>query len=128
MMKFFLFILVLCFVSACGINEKNRRSVRVSLKDGNELKLLVLERKSFVSEQRTLMIYANEHPIKIRDCAAAEFRNFGDEVFFETVKQTDSPAINSGEIRLAIPQSPPDKPYCIYSYAKKDNGEWIAEN
>ena len=127
-MKRFLFILSLFLLSSCGINEENRRNVRVNLEDGKELNLLVFEKKSLIGEARTLMIYANVHSLKIRDCAAAEFRNFGDEVFFETVKQTDSPAINSGTIHLAMPQAAPDKPYCLYSYAKKDNGDWSAEN
>lgn len=127
-MRKFLFVLSLFLVGACGINEENRRNVKLNLKDGTELNLFVLERKSFVSEARTLMIYANAHPLKIKDCNAADFKNFGDEVFFETVKENDLPTIKSGRMHLAIPQTTPDKPYCIYSYAKKDNGEWIAEN
>lgn len=123
-----LLILILFFIAACGINEENRRNVKLSLKDGNELNLFVLEKKAFTSEDRTLMIYANAHPVKIRDCAAAEFKNFGDEVFFEVIKQNDLPTTKFGKIHLAIPQAAPDKPYCVYSYAKKDNGEWIGES
>ena len=127
-MRELLFIPILFLIGACGINEENRRNVRVSLKDGTELNLYVLEKKSFFSEAGTLMIYSNVHPLKIRDCAAAEFRNFGSEVFFETVKENDLPTIKSGRIHLAIPQAPPDTPYCIYSYMKKDDGKWGAEN
>lgn len=127
-MRKFLFIPILFLVGACGINEENRREVKINLKDGTELKLLVLERKSFISEAKTLMIYANVHPLKIRNCDDPIFKNFGDEVFFETVKENDLPTIESGRIHLAIPQAAPDKPYCIYSYTKKDNGEWIGES
>lgn len=127
-MKKFLLVLDLFLVGACGINEENRRNAEVNLRDGTKLNLLVLEKKSFVSEAGTLMIYANAHPLKIKDCSAADFKNFGNEVFFQTVKENDLPTIKSGRIHLAIPQTSPDKPYCIYSYAKKDNGEWIAEN
>ena len=127
-MRFCLFISFLFLVTACGVNEENRRNVQINLNDGTKLKLLVFERKSFVSEARTLMVYANAHPLKIKDCADADFKNFGNEVFLETAEQNDLPTIESGRIHLAIPQASPDKPYCIYSYEKKDNGEWVAEN
>lgn len=127
-MRKFLIVSVLFLFGACGINEENRRNININLKDGTELKLLVFERKSFISEARTLMIYANAHSLKVRNCGDPVFKNFGDEVFFETVKQNDLPTIESGRIHLAIPQTTPDKPYCIYSYTKKDNGEWIGES
>lgn len=127
-MRKFLFVSIIFLVGACGINEENRRNIQINLNDGTKLELLVFERKSFVGEDRTLMIYANAHPLKIKNCDDADFKNFGSKVFFETVKENDLPLIKSGRIHLAIPQTTPDKPYCIYSYAKKDNGEWIAEN
>lgn len=127
-MKKILFVLSLLFVNACGINEENRRNLRVNLKDGQELNLFVFEKKSFISEERTFMIYANAHSLKIKNCDDADFKNFGDEVFFETIKQNDLPTIKSGRIHLAIPQTSPDKPYCIYYYAKKDNGEWLGKS
>lgn len=126
-MKKILLIISLLFLTSCSYFRENYRETNFKMENGTVLHLIMFESTVPLTE-RSLVVYANGHPMFGKECEEPEFKSFSNQLWSEIVKQNNLSQLKSGQLRFLQNQTQAKPTFCNYYYSKNQNGEWTLES
>lgn len=124
-MKNSLFIISLLFLTSCSYFRENYRETNFKMKSGTAIRLIIFESTSPFRENY-LVVYANDYPLKGRDCEDIELKNFSRELWAELAGREDLSKLKSGSLTLLKRQLETKPENCRFTYSKRGD-EWIQD-